>query len=114
MKDNLDKDIEKIKLARMKPEEKYLHDVFTYFVKSISKSTLSGSNSTLYKDNNNNVIFEYCLEGNVFYYDFDIERLLKSKFNMNDDDIFNLMKKSIKYHLKIDTDLISSTTLFLI
>jgi hypothetical protein len=84
MKNQLDKDIEKIKLARMKPEEKFLHETF-------SNLKQYEENNIIYYKNKHHIVCCYDKIYNTVTYDYSIYSELYKKYKMRDKDIYILV-----------------------
>jgi hypothetical protein len=99
--DTLDKDIKRIKIARMKPEEKFLYEIFcdieTFKSEIFYKS--------IFYIKNNVILFEYdCSKKMLCFDEFKIWYVLEKKFEIYDSKIYETIKKMSERCLNIEID----------
>lgn len=88
--DKLDKKIRQVKLARMKPVEKYLYEIF-------SNLNVYKFNDTIYYKNNNKIILEYNNIDRILWCYTDVWKKLKSNFDI----AYHEIKKIIEHWVVI-------------
>lgn len=93
---NLDKKIKLIKLARMKPEERFLYELMSNVI--IKDSELS----IIYEINKNNTFIINKLTKNLIIEDGTIYRTLFWKYRLNEKNIRNLLCKIFKDKYDVD------------
>lgn len=99
--DNLDKDIERIKVSRMKPEERYVYKIF----KNLKVNIETKQSSIIYYHVETSILFMYDKDQNIFWCNFYFFwDNIENRFNINYEDIQKLVYKYICVPLNIKKD----------
>jgi hypothetical protein len=116
--DSLDKDIEKIKLSRMKPEERFLFDIVKDLKKYVKiknyKYSYEHSDYVIFNDENHKYInmFFYKINDNIYFIHNNLKNIifcsnnqiwstLQLKYNLCSSDIRKLITKMVCETLNI-------------
>lgn len=107
---SIDSDIIKIKMARMKPEERYLYKIFSSLKKFIPRKQpyTSVYPNYIYFTKGQKIYIFYNVSDNKLKYDFDICDYLIENYNINlfeiNNTVYNIIKKYNFFNDTIDID----------
>jgi hypothetical protein len=97
MKDDLDKDIERIKVSRMKPEEKYLYGIF----KKLKKYHSETFPDFVYYKENDDIAFIYNEDLKIFWCKHGFWDFLAIEHILNYDECQKIIKNAAYKYLKL-------------
>ena len=101
--------IQKIKINRLKPEERWFIDILN----NLTEYTSDKYSDFIFYKKDNELLFEYNSEDKYFYCNYiKIWLVFDSKYNLNNQEIRILIKGQVEEHLKLKVKTVYKQSIF--